>query len=80
MLQTINTITDVLSQLEDLQRQAGQLQLYLLDVVTDDEHDEWDEPAQAALLKLETVQRRSKLALPSLPIALRHLLIGFNFC
>jgi hypothetical protein len=57
MSEALNTITGLLSELESLQRQAGQMQLSLLKMITDDEHDEWDESAQAALLKLETVQR-----------------------
>jgi len=57
MAETFHSIRDILAELESLQRQAGELQLNLLKIVTDERQDEWDEPAQAALLKLETVQR-----------------------
>ena len=57
MTETFHSIRGILAELESLQRQAGELQLNLLKIVTDERQDEWDEPAQAALLKLETVQR-----------------------
>jgi len=57
MTGTFHSIRSILADLESLQRQAGELQLNLLKIVTDDRQDEWDEPSQAALLKLETVQR-----------------------
>lgn len=57
MTDHVKTIRAVVSDLESIQRQVGQAQVELLNILTDDSQDEWDEPAQTALLKLEGVQR-----------------------
>jgi hypothetical protein len=57
MADTMKTIGSVLLELESLQRQVGEVQAALLDILTDETQDEWDEVAQSALVKLENVQR-----------------------
>jgi hypothetical protein len=53
----VNIMRSVVRDLETVQGNIGQLQIQLLDILTDENQDEWDEVAQAALLKLELVQR-----------------------
>ena len=49
----VKTIRSAVLDLENIQRQIGQTQVQLLDILTDDSEDECDEPAQAALVRLE---------------------------
>lgn len=48
----------VVKQLERIQVNIGKTQVSLLDVLTDETVDEWDDAAHAALIMLENVQRR----------------------
>ena len=53
----LKAIRSVVTELETVQQDIGKSQVELLQVLTDETQDEWDCPAQAALLNLEIVQR-----------------------
>lgn len=53
----LKAINSVVANLEATQSEIGEAQVELLNILTDERHDEWDGPAQAGLLKLEIVQR-----------------------
>jgi hypothetical protein len=57
MSDNINRVRAVVTELETIQRQIGQTQVELLGILTDETQDEWDQSAQAGLVKLEIVQR-----------------------
>lgn len=57
MPDNVTSIRGIVTNLEAIQRQIGQAQLELLNILTDEIQDEWDQPAQEGLVKLETVQR-----------------------
>lgn len=57
MPDNVTSIRGIVTNLEAIQRQIGQAQLELLNILTDEIQDEWDQPAQEGLVRLETVQR-----------------------
>ena len=57
MTDNINRVRGIVTELETIQRQIGQAQVELLGILTDDTQDEWDQSAQAGLVRLEVVQR-----------------------
>jgi hypothetical protein len=57
MSDNINRVRAIVTELETIQRQIGQAQVELLGILTDDTQDEWDQSAQAGLVRLEVVQR-----------------------
>ncbi|MGB3220961.1 MAG: hypothetical protein WBD79_26465 [Anaerolineae bacterium] len=51
------TIDATIKTLEGIQSEIGRVQITLLDILTDDVRDAWDQTSQKALIKLEAVQR-----------------------
>ena len=51
------TIDTTIKTLEALQADVGRVQMTLLDILTDDEHNGWDQIGEESLIKLEAVQR-----------------------
>lgn len=53
----LSIVETVLTELENAQTHLGQIQVNLLQILTDDQIDDWDRIAQRVLIKLEGIQR-----------------------